>query len=106
MAPKSKDREATKAANFVCRLSRINLDGTVELHGFDMSLLRARCFERDDWKCVEKDCRTPREWIQMDHIIPRGSNGVDRDDKLENVQTLCVNHHALKHPRVRLGASA
>lgn len=89
MAKKSKDVEATRAAKFMDRRSRVNLDETVECYGADMQLLRDECMERDNFRCVVKGCKTPLDWVQMNQIIPRGSNGVDRDDRIENVEALC-----------------
>lgn len=93
-----KDRDATRAAKFKDRRSKILNNGRRHLFGKDMEELRLQTFERDNWRCTE--CGSG-EWIHMHHIVPRGERGVDRDDHLRNTTTLCVTHHAMKHPRVK-----
>src|SRR5581483_8569294 len=95
-----KDKEATKAAKFKDKRSFIMNDGRWELYGADMSAMRDQVFERDKWRCVVKGCKTPMEWLQLDHIIPRGKG---RDDREKNLRCVCINDHARKHARVRFG---
>jgi hypothetical protein len=71
--------------------------GIIRLDGEDLTRLRLDCFERDHNRCSECDRRVSRyapEWADhrahMAHIVSRGAGG---SDTLENVRTLCREHH-------------
>ncbi len=68
--------------------------GRIRLKGEALAMLRRACFTRDGWRCVA--CFRRVSWAsgQMAHIKSRGSGG---SDALENVQTMCAEHHALSH---------
>jgi hypothetical protein len=95
------DREATKAAGFHDRRSRIGVraDGTLryDLAGKDKSELREKVFERDGWKCVDRPktitdsmCLGPRE---LSHWPPMSKSG--GSDSMETTFCRCQKHHRL-----------
>lgn len=57
---------------------------------------RAFVKSRDKGRCVVPGCKTPRERIEMHHVIPRS-----RSKRLQwntsNNCLLCHDHHALRH---------
>jgi 5-methylcytosine-specific restriction endonuclease McrA len=72
--------------------------GIIRLSGDDLTALRTDCFVRDKFRCQE--CLRPvsplaPEWADsrahMAHIVGRGAGG---SDTLENVRTLCREHHS------------
>ena len=88
---------------FLCKddNSRILLDGREILQGVDWKLRKLEAYERAKGMC-EQLLASPDGFIRcqriaedIHHIRPRGSNGIDRDDRLENLQCLCRRHHRL-----------
>jgi hypothetical protein len=55
---------------------------------------RQLAFERDGWKCTE--CGSYRQ-LECDHKVARGMGGMNRDDRVDNLRTLCHSHHAIRH---------
>ena len=69
--------------------------GIVRLTGKAIGALRAQCFKRDGYACVE--CKQHGEFfnpLEMAHIKSRGAGG---SDVLENVRTLCRQCHRAEH---------
>lgn len=67
------------------------------LHNLVEGVYAVRCeraMERDGWQCTEPGCETPRNGLQCHHKVFR-SHG--RLDTLENLRTLCLNHHEAQH---------
>jgi hypothetical protein len=68
-----------------------------EDYGINWEILREQVLSRDAYECQEGDgyCKGP---LQIHHRIPLskgGSNGAD------NLETLCIYHHSLKHEHMR-----
>jgi 5-methylcytosine-specific restriction endonuclease McrA len=65
----------------------------------DWDDLRMEILQRDDFKCQEGDerCSGP---LQIHHIIPLSRGGSNNP---ENLVTLCLYHHSLKHEHMRMG---
>lgn len=59
------------------------------LKGEDIARLRAACFDRDGFRCV--DCGSIRD-LQMAHIRGKRRHG----DSLSNVRTKCFECHIVK----------
>ena len=95
----------TKDARFVDKGSLVLLDGREILQGEDWSRRKDELLERSKGQCEYmipspggfERCRRRAE--DPHHIIPRGSNGVDRDDRLLNLKALCRRHHDLQDRR-------
>lgn len=63
----------------------------------DWEQLRTTILERDNYECQEADgfCKSP---LQIHHKIPlsRGGNNIE-----DNLITLCIFHHNMKHPHLQ-----
>jgi hypothetical protein len=55
---------------------------------------REQAMRRDSFRCVH--CSS-RQNLQCHHIVHRGIAGGNRDDRIENLQTLCQECHAKEH---------
>jgi ATP-dependent DNA helicase RecQ len=51
--------------------------------------------ERDGWTCRECDEKTPRDELDVHHLIPQSAGG---QDVASNCVTLCDGCHAGRHP--------
>lgn len=71
------------------------IDG--EDYGINWGILREQVLSRDAYECQESDgyCKGP---LQIHHRIPLSKGGSNSADNLE---TLCVYHHSLKHEHMR-----
>jgi hypothetical protein len=71
------------------------IDG--EAYGINWGILREQVLSRDAYECQESDgyCKGP---LQIHHRIPLSKGGSNSADNLE---TLCVYHHSLKHEHMR-----
>jgi hypothetical protein len=60
-------------------------------------LLRAMILTRDNYECNEKNasCSGP---LQIHHILPLSKGGTNKEN---NLITLCMYHHCLKHEHMR-----
>jgi 5-methylcytosine-specific restriction endonuclease McrA len=96
------DNQATEAATFIDARSYITHTGKEFRFGKDKTLLRLRCFSRDDFKCTECGKFNYSENLDMHHVKSLGRGG---DDTIGNVTTLCkwgTCHHS-KHVQVQFG---
>ena len=68
---------------------------TLDAHAAERAC-RAFVKSRDKGRCVVPGCKTPREGIEMHHVIPRS-----RSRRLKwhtgNNALLCRSHHSLRH---------
>lgn len=92
-----KDIEATAVADFWDGRSYVRSDGREVLWGKDMENRRFAVWGRDRGHCVRCGVRVG-ESFHLHHKIHRGSNGVDRDDRADNLETLCWRCHSQEHP--------
>lgn len=92
------DKELTRQAHFLDRRSKVGLrfDGSMRivLKGRDKEILRAACFERDNYACVDRGdghiCYGP---LQMSHWPPLSKS--EGSDVLSGVATRCWRAHVL-----------
>jgi len=68
-----------------------------EDYGCAWETIRDEILERDGYACQESDgyCKGP---LQIHHIIPLSNGG---SNLRENLLTLCLYHHSLKHNHMR-----
>jgi 5-methylcytosine-specific restriction endonuclease McrA len=60
---------------------------------------RLRVLVRDDFHCQAEGCEETRlRQLHAHHIVPVAKGG---SDDLPNLITLCVKHHAERHPHLR-----
>ena len=93
------DHTATRKAQFSNSNSVVLIGGREILHGLDWERRKMELDERSRGQCEFmipvangfERCRRRAE--DPHHVVPRGSNGVDRDDRLVNLQALCRRHH-------------
>ena len=89
-------KELTAKARFKDSRSKIGLrwDGTerVVLKGKDMSDLRRRVFERDQWTCVDSDTRCAGP-LELSHQPPRSKS--EGSDSMAGTKCRCQFHHRL-----------
>ena len=88
-----RDAEATTKAGFRDSRSFVHLDGRWYCYGADMSAQREKCMKRDGGRCVR--CGSIF-WLEAHHRKPR-SRG--RDDRVDNLETLCKSDHTQEHGR-------
>ncbi len=62
--------------------------------------LRHGVFKRDNYRCVECGATNKEKTLHIDHIIPKSKGGLD---KLNNLQTLCVECNVAKSNRNWVG---
>ena len=94
-----RDGALTQAASFADSRSYVRPDGREVLFGADMTERRLEVYERDRGLCQGCSRRVDWEGFELDHIIKRGSHGVDRDDRAANLQVLgkwCGCHRGSK----------
>ena len=80
--------------------SFVSLDGKLYLKGKDLSAMRERVFERDGWRCVDRNvpgsCDGP---LQLSHRIRKSSGSTPENslgsDDFENLCVRCLYHHRL-----------
>jgi hypothetical protein len=92
------DIDATGERKFKDPDSRILLDGREILQGEDWLIRKMELWDKCKGQCefmIAPGIRCLRVAADPHHIKPRGSNGVDRDDRLENLRGLCRRHHQL-----------
>jgi len=58
--------------------------------------LRRACLLRDHYRCVECGRIVSGREAHVDHRVPREDGGAD---SIENLQTLCRDHHGVKTRR-------
>ena len=85
------------------RVSKMVFSDIPVLNGADYPIdwdnLRDMILTRDNYQCVEGDgyCDGP---LQIHHIVPLSKGGPNDPD---NLTTLCVYHHSLKHSHMQRG---
>lgn len=87
---------ATEEAKFHCRDSFVAVDGRWILKGRDMLEQRRKILERDGYTCQEckSDFHGYGYCLEIDHIVKRSRS---RDDRMENLRTLCFVCHRRRH---------
>jgi 5-methylcytosine-specific restriction endonuclease McrA len=101
MSKKGWNLEATAARNFSDPRSRVMQDGREILYRLDWQARRLECIARDHGECRYFDgtlAKCDMQADDADHIIKRSKR---RDDRLENLRSLCRFHHNLRHPEFR-----
>ncbi len=58
---------------------------------------RRQAWERDGHCCQDCGIGLSLEWAEIDHVMPRRMGGGWRDDRLENLRTLCSPCHRRRH---------
>lgn len=97
------DVEAKKRLGYTDPKSKVRLDGSEVLHGYDWEFRKAELWERAGTQCEElidgplyiigERCRS--EGQHAHHLIKRSKG---RDDRLKNLILLCAPHHRARHP--------
>src|SRR3990172_9283127 len=102
-----RDVSATAAQKNLDKRSHRTLDGKELLYGDDMSWRRVEVYARYRGRCAKCGVALKSDLegaMELDHIIPKGSNGVDRDDSAGNLRPLggpwaCKCHRGAKHSK-------
>jgi len=80
----------------------INLRDAAKKDRFRFSGLRERVWERDNYQCVGcgmtmlQHIERWRKRLTVNHINGQGRNSVIPDNRLENLETLCLQCHGAK----------
>jgi 5-methylcytosine-specific restriction endonuclease McrA len=95
------DIQATMKAGFLDKRSYVRMDGREVIHGEDWKPRREALLKRDGSRCQNCKVYVTIDRMHAHHVVPRGSAGVDRDDRLSNLTTLCWRCHHAEHVQVR-----
>jgi hypothetical protein len=98
------DRDLTLAMNFIDHRSYVTLDGRQVLYGEDWAARKKALWERSGGRCEAQleilggvtPWRCTREATEPHHVIRRH---IQRDDRMQNLQALCHEHHAMLDER-------
>lgn len=94
------DKILTELKSFADPRSYVRRDGSEVLYGDDWKARVAELDDRSGGRCEynafrDEEMRCARQAADPDHIVKRSKH---RDDRMSNLQALCVFHHRAKHP--------
>jgi 5-methylcytosine-specific restriction endonuclease McrA len=78
-------------------MKSIHADGREVLKGKAWQERRREVWERDGKRCRRCARRLSLAEAHIDHIQLRGMHGATRDDRADNLRTLCAACHTLRH---------
>jgi len=74
---------------------RISIIKSIRIYGrVSLGILRHKCFQRDEYRCVECGATNKDTKLEADHILPVSKGGMNH---LDNLQTLCITCNRTKH---------